>query len=714
MTPKNDGFFLRIIEARAKDVGKGLARLDPSDIDALSLDSGDIIEIIGKRRAVARVLPSYPGERERHTMQIDGITRENSGAGIGEKVRVVKAQFRPALKIGLQLLAGPLEAGEKDVSYLSHIIEGLPLVKGDKIRVNLFGTGIQDYLVTSVNPECNVIVNLQTKFTLSGKSGVQERKQERITYEDVGGLWKELQKIREMIELPLKYPEVFTRLGIEAPKGVLLYGPPGTGKTLIARAVAHETEASFIHVNGPEIIHKFYGESEAHLRDIFEKAKSGAPSILFLDELDAIAPRRDEVTGEVEKRVVAQLLALMDGIESRGQVIIIGATNIPHALDPALRRPGRFDREITIGVPDPAARLEILQIHTRGMPLASDVDLDYLSKTTHGFVGADLAALCREAALTCLRNLFPQIDFSTGYLPEEILFSLKVSMDHFLNALKEIEPSSTREVIVEIPDVGWSSIGGLEAVKKQLREAVEWPLKYPRFFQEYDINPYKGILLYGLPGTGKTMLAKALARESELNFILVNGPSLLSKWVGESEKGLREIFRKAKQAAPCIVFFDEIDSLVPRRGSGLDSVVTDRLISQFLTEIDGLVELRGVFVLAATNRPDLLDPAVLRPGRFDLLLEISLPDQYDRFQIIMINMQHKPLSQEVSLEKISLMTEGMSGAEISALCREAALEALREVIILDKVQKLENSTPVIQWIHFQRAFNQIRSCEVRK
>jgi transitional endoplasmic reticulum ATPase len=519
-----------------------------------------------------------------------------------------------------------------------------------------------------------------------------------ITYEDIGGLHEELQRIREMIELPLKHPELFRHLGIEPPKGVILYGPPGTGKTLIAKAIANETGAHFISINGPEIMSKFYGESEARLREVFQEAEQNAPSIVFIDELDAIAPKRGEVTGEVERRVVSQLLTLMDGLKSRGQVVVIGATNRIEAIDPALRRPGRFDREIRIGVPDRNGRREILLIHTRRMPLAEDVDLDELADITHGFVGADIAALVREAAMNALRRYLPEIDLEKEVIPAEVLEKIKVSREDFANALKTIQPSALREVVLEVPNVKWTDIGGLEAVKQELMEAVEWPLKYPEVFKRLGIRPPRGILLYGPPGTGKTLLAKAVATESQANFISVKGPEVLSKWVGESEKAVREIFRKARETAPCIIFFDELDSIAPRRGFHTDAGVTDRIVNQLLTEMDGIQSLKGVVVLGATNRPDILDPALLRPGRFDRVLYVPPPDKAARLAIFKIHTREMPLDEDVDLDILASVTEGYTGADIEAVVREAAMLAARENINAQKVSMR----------HFEKALLKIK------
>jgi transitional endoplasmic reticulum ATPase len=531
-----------------------------------------------------------------------------------------------------------------------------------------------------------VLISPATVIRLASEEG--KREPGTITYEDIGGLRREMRRIREMIELPLRYPEVFERLGIDPPKGVLLHGPPGCGKTLIARAVAHETSAHFVHVNGPEIMAKYYGEAEGNLRAIFDEAKKRAPAIIFIDEIDAIAPKREEMSGDrqVERRVVAQLLALMDGLESRGNVIVVAATNIPNTLDPALRRPGRFDREIAIGVPDKDGRREILEIHTRGMPLAADpstdsgqvVNLDRLAAVTHGFVGADLEALSREAAMSALRRLMPDIDFAQAHIPYDKLMALEVTMDDFLAALAEVEPSAIREVFTEVPDVGWADVGGLDKVKQLLMEAVEWPLHYGPLFRHAGVRPSKGILLHGPPGTGKTLLAKALARESEANFIAVKGPQLLSMWVGESERGVREVFRKARQSAPCIIFLDEVDALAPRRGGGGDSQVTERVVSQLLTELDGIEELKEVVVLAATNRLDRVDPALLRPGRFDFLVELPAPDQEARLSILRVHTRRMPLADDVNLAALAAETEGFVGAEIEELCRRAALLAIRE------------------------------------
>ncbi|MBE9547390.1 MAG: CDC48 family AAA ATPase, partial [Proteobacteria bacterium] len=580
---------LKVAEAASKDVGRGIVRLDPADFQKIGVEVGDVVALKGKRETVAKVMPAYMEDRGKDLIRLDGITRENAGVGIDEKITLTKSDFKPAQKI----VVTPLTSMRSyDARYIGSLLEGLPLLAGDMVRARLIGTRTQDFKVVSTKPAGVVIINPKTVMRIQEKKGVGEAVT-RISYEDIGGLGKEIGRIREMIELPLKYPQVFERLGIDPPKGVLLHGPPGCGKTLIAKAVANETDAYFDHISGPEIMHKYYGESEAHLRRIFEDATSHAPSIIFLDEIDAIAPKREELGGEkqVEKRVVAQLLALMDGLSSRGQVIVIGATNIPNVLDPALRRPGRFDREIEISIPDKNGRLEILNVHTRGMPLAEDVDLVRISEITHGFVGADLEALSREAAMVTLRELFPIIDFQMEEIPYETLMKLQVTMDDFMEGLKEVEPSAIREVFTEIPDVKWSDVGGLSEIKSVLKETIEWPLKYDKLFEHAKTSPSKGILLYGPPGTGKTLLAKAVASESEVNFISVKGPEILSKWVGESEKGIREVFKKAKQASPCIIFFDEIDSVVPRRGSEAASHVVDRVISQFLTELDGIEEL---------------------------------------------------------------------------------------------------------------------------
>ncbi len=672
---------LRVAEGQSKDVGRGIARIDPQDFEGIGAAIGDIVAIAGKRTTVAKIMPAYHADRGKGIVQIDGIIRENAQASLDEKVRIHKVDHQIAKRISLAPIGSrrTLPRGS-DSRYVGRLLEGLVITEGDRVRANLFGTRSVDFTVTDTSPEGAVMVAATTITKIEGERADRDRGL-KVSYEDIGGLDKEIQRIREMIELPLKYPEVFDRLGIEAPRGVLLHGPPGCGKTLIARAVASETSANFFPVNGPEIIHKFYGESEAHLREIFEQASRNAPGIIFLDEIDAIAPKREEVHGEVEKRVVAQLLALMDGLKSRGEVIVIGATNIPNSLDPALRRPGRFDREITISIPDKNGRLEILEIHTRGMPLADDVDLERLAEITHGFVGADLEALCREAAMITLRQLMPDIDFAQSHIPYERLLELEVTMDNFLTALGEVEPSAIREVFTEVPDIRWEDIGGLEGAKEILRETVEWPLKYPELFAQAKTRPPKGILLYGPPGTGKTLLAKGVASESETNFISVKGPALMSKWMGESEKGVREVFKKARQAAPCIIFFDEIDALAPVRGyGGGDSHVAERVVSQFLTEMDGIEELKGVIVLAATNRLDIVDLALLRPGRFDVLIELPVPDRETREAIFKIHTRGKPLASDVDLGILTDMTEGLVGADIESTCRQASMLAIREFL----------------------------------
>jgi len=659
---------------------------------------------------------------------MDGILRANSQTGLDDRVVVQLVSVQTARNIVLTSKQAPADphssslrkSGEADRSggkvtegrYLARLMDGIPVITKDQVRVNLFGTRTQTFTVAETTPAGPVLISPSTIIRVSMESPDGSVKHERgaITYEDIGGLHRVLRRIREMIELPLRYPEVFERLGIDPPKGVLLHGPPGCGKTLIARAVAHETSAYFIHINGPEIVDKYYGASEANLRNFFEDARRHAPAIIFIDEIDALAPKREEMSGDrqVERRVVAQLLALMDGLESRGNVIVIAATNIPNTLDPALRRPGRFDREIAIGVPDKDGRREIIEVHSRGMPLASDVDLNWLAGITHGFVGADLEALCREAAMSALRRLMPDIDFAQASIPYDQLMALEVTSADFTNALAEVEPSAIREVFTEIPDVSWEDVGGLAEIKKLLMEAVEWPIRHTDLFEHVGVRPPKGILLYGPPGTGKTLLAKAVAHQSEANFISVKGPQLLSMWVGESERGVREVFHKARQAAPCIVFFDEIEAIAPQRGGGGDNQVTERVVSQLLTELDGIEELKGVVVLAATNRLDRVDPALLRPGRFDFLVELPIPDLQTRLDILHIHTQKMPLAGDVSLEYLAKTTEGMAGADLEGLCHRAALLAIREFLDLqvDKAAltpEMMKSQLTVSAIHFEIA-----------
>jgi len=675
---------LKVTEGLGKDVGRALARMGPEDLERLEVALGDTIEVAGKRKTVCKAMPSYKEFRGQSRVQLDGLTRENAGAALDEFVQIRKVTIRAAQRIVLVPLTITPDA--RDLNYIASLVDGLPVQAGDRIRAALFGSRYADFKVESTTPQGPVLINPTTELEV-GKILAKEQTQAAaaVPYEDIGGLKPQLHRIREMIELPLRHPEVFERLGIDAPKGVLLHGPPGCGKTLIARAIAHETDANFFSVSGPEIIHKFYGESEAHLRKIFEEAARKGPSIIFLDEIDAIAPQREKVVGDVEKRVVAQLLALMDGLTKRQNVIVIGATNIPNALDPALRRPGRFDREIAIPIPDRNGRLAILEIHSRGMPFNKDVNLSHLAEITHGFVGADLEALCREAAMICLRDLLTDIDFSLERIPYERLAKLEVHMEHFMGAMQDVEPSAIREVFVEIPNVHWEDLGGLAEVRERLQEAVEWPLQYPQLFAQAGMHPPKGILLAGLPGCGKTLLAKAIATESRVNFISVKGPALLSKYVGESERQLRDVFRKARQAAPCIIFFDEIDALIPARTEGSsDSPVTDRVLSQFLAEMDGIEELNNVLVLGATNRPDRLDPAVLRPGRFDDIIEIPAPDAAGRREIFEIHLRDKPLSQPFSIEDMADRTAGRTGADIASICNLAALKAVRRAVAASK------------------------------
>ncbi len=676
MDKKDKTVALKVVEAKPYDAGRGIARIDPEVAYDLGLQTGDVIGIEGKKRTAAIIWPGYPEDSNSGAIRIDGTVRRNAGVSIDDRVQIRKIHTAPAQKILFSPIQPlKIQGGE---AYLTHNLEGRVITRGDVVELNIMGRRV-DLVVVSIKPVADsVLIGSGTSIEISDKPAKEMPSIPRVSYEDIGGLGDEVRKVREMIELPLRHPEIFERLGVEAPKGVLLHGPPGTGKTLLAKALASETNANFLTLSGPEIMSKFYGESEERLREIFQQAEENAPSIILIDEIDSIAPKREEVTGEVERRVVAQLLAVMDGLKARGKVVVIGATNRPNAIDPALRRPGRFDREIEIGVPDRKARLEILQIHTRGMPLADDVKLEKFADLTHGFVGADLAALTREAAMNSIRRVLPELDLEVQSIPAEILNKMTVTGDDFNNALREMNPSALREVFIESPNIHWSDIGGLEDAKQELKEAVEWPMKYSMLFKQSGAHPPKGILLYGAPGTGKTMLAKAVATESEANFISVKGPEFLSKWVGESEKAVRETFRKAKQAAPCIIFFDEIDSITPTRGTGSDSHVSERVISQMLSEIDGLEELHNITVIAATNRPDIIDPALLRPGRIDRLVYVTPPDKEARYEIFKVHTSKTPLNSDVDLNKLAEDTDGFTGADIASVCNEATILAIRE------------------------------------
>jgi len=668
---------LRVGDARQRDVGRGIARIDQRTMQKLGISAGDVIEIINKRTTSAIAWPAYSEDQNRDIIRIDGFTRKNCGVAINEYVVVRPAKVKTALSLTLAPVDMRLNVDEDFTNFVKNRLMERTLVEGDTTLVMMLGHAIP-FTVSKTRPHGIIKVTTETRLTILNEPAPEGKGLPRTTYEDIGGLHEEIQRVREMVELPLRHPELFQRLGIEPPKGVLLHGPPGCGKTLLARAVANESEANFYSINGPEIMSKFYGESEARLREIFQQAQQNAPSIIFVDELDAIAPKREEVTGEVERRVVAQLLALMDGLSGRGNVIVIGATNRPSALDPALRRPGRFDREIEIGVPDKKGRYEVLQIHTRGMPLAEDVDLKRLADMTHGYTGADLSALSRETAMKALRRYLPQINLEEERIPPAVLERMEVKMDDFVGAYKEVTPTAMREVYIEVSTVHWDDIGGLEEVKQHLKEAVEWPMKNPEMFTRLGIRPPKGILLYGPPGCGKTLLARAVSTESEANFITIKGPEVFSKWVGESEKAIREVFRKARMAAPAVVFLDEIDSITPRRGMGMsDSGVSERVISQLLTEMDGIVTLQDIVVIAATNRPDMVDTAVLRPGRFDRLIYVPEPDDKSRLQIFKIYTKGMPMCPDVDLNQLAAITKYYSGADIESLCREAAMHALR-------------------------------------
>ena len=704
---------LKVLEAYTRDVGRGVARIDYDSMDTLNASTGDVIEIKGKRRTVAKCLPLYPSDEGKGIIRIDGLGRNNSGIAIGDTISVRKIKAVAAEKV----VVAPLEAIPPiDERYLADALESVPLIKGDNVMVPYFG-GRLTFQVIGVTPAADaVLITQKTVFHIAEK-GETLRGVPQVTYEDIGGIHNEIKKVREMIELPLRHPEIFEKLGIEAPKGVLLYGPPGTGKTLLAKAVANESNAHFISISGPEIMSKFYGESEARLREIFKEAREKAPSIIFVDEIDSIAPKREEVTGEVERRVVSQMLSLMDGLEARGKVIVISATNRPNAIDPALRRPGRFDREIEIKVPDKKGRKDILQIHSRNMPLSDDVNMDKISSVSHGYVGADLEYLCKEAAMKCLRRLLPILNLEEEKLPPETLDKLIVTHEDFTKALIEVTPSGMREVFIENPDVKWSDVGGLKEVKQELQEAVEWPMKYPGLYDKLGHSMPRGILLHGPSGTGKTLLAKAVATESEANFISVRGPELLSKWVGESERGIREIFKRARQSSPCVVFFDEIDSIAPIRGAGGETAVSERVVSQLLTELDGMENMHGVVVLAATNRADMIDPALLRPGRFDKIIQIPLPDKESRKSILKINAEKIPTIMEesdpnhVDFEKLSEMTDGLSGADTASIANTAVsivihkfLDANPDVKDIEK----QSDDAKVEMKHFEEAVKKVR------
>ncbi|BCU67231.1 ATPase AAA [Sulfolobales archaeon HS-7] len=701
------GITLKVVEAKPNDVGRKLARLSEGLMRKLGLDNGDYVEIRGPK-GITILQVKEGGDLSSKEIRIDGYSRSTVGVSVGDEVEVKKVDVQPANKV----ILAPIQAIRFDQSFVEYVKEYLqdkPLVRGETVAIPVY-TEFLDLVVVNTTPSNAVKITDRTELEIR-EEPVKEKPETytKVSWEDVGDLEEVKEKLREIVELPMKHPEIFSRLGIEPPKGVLLYGPPGVGKTLLARALASEIGAYFTSINGPEIMSKFYGESEQRLREIFKEAEDNSPAVIFIDEIDAIAPKREEVTGEVEKRVVAQLLTLMDGIKGRGKIVVIGATNRPDAVDPALRRPGRFDREIEIRPPDVRARKEILSVHTRNMPLAKDVNLDTLAEMTYGYTGADIAALAKEAALTALRRFISEkkINLEQGQIPAEVLKDLEVTNDDFINAMKVVRPTLLREVYVEVPNVRWDSIGGLNDVKQQLREAIEWPLKYPKVFENSGITPPKGILLFGPPGTGKTLLAKAVATEAAANFIAIRGPEIMSKWVGESEKAVRQVFERARQASPAIVFFDEIDSIAATRGYDTSSGVTERIVNQLLSEMDGIVPLNKVVVIAATNRPDIIDPALLRPGRFDRLVYVPPPDRSARLEILKVHTRKVPLDNSVNLETIAEKTEGYTGADLEALVREAVMTALREydpAKINEKIGDGKEAFPLrVKMEHFEKA-----------
>ncbi len=670
---------LKIEESPQQHVGRGRAIIDPKVIEDQKWNTGQILELTYNKKTHVKLWPGSPEEYGSGIIKVDGMTRQNIGAGIGDKISLKTVEVANAEQIVLSPTEKIAAEGLQEYMIYNHLNH--VFTTGDSVSLNTQMGGRVQFIVTNTKPSKPVLVTENTIFKLGAMTKEVDSSFPRITYDELGGLKNEVQKIREMVELPMRHPELFDKIGVEAPKGVLLYGPPGTGKTLLAKAVAGETNAHFISLSGPEIMGKHYGESEERIREIFTQAEENAPSIIFIDEIDSIAPKRDEVSGELEKRIVSQLLTLMDGMKSRGKVVVIAATNRPDSIDPALRRPGRFDREIEIGIPDDEGRFDILSIHTRGMPIDEKVDLKQISKITHGFVGADLEVLSKEAAMRSLRRILPEIDLDEEKISSEILQKIQITGDDFRDALKEVRPSALREVQVQIPDVNWDDVGGLDALKEELKEAVEWPIKYKDAYDYVNLDTPKGVLLHGPPGTGKTLIAKALAKMTESNFISIKGPELLSKWVGESEKGVREIFRKARQAAPCIIFLDEVDALVPRRGSsGSDSHVTENVVSQILTEIDGLEELNNVLIIGATNRLDIVDEALLRPGRFDRIIKVPNPDEKGRQHIFEIHTKNKPLASDIKISEIVKLTDDFSGAEIAAVANRAAIRALKRYV----------------------------------
>ncbi len=674
---------LTVVEARRDDIGRGIVRIDPETLRKIGASPGDVLEIEGRTKTVAKAMPTFKDQRGQQIIQLDGVGRTNAGVALGQKALIKKVSHAVARRV----VVAPLGAGalhEDEIEHTARRLDGLAVRTGDRVRIALFGGNHRDFNVMRTEPDGPVMIHPDTLLAVEGARGGEQKRaaseaEDIVTYDDLGGMEREVAKIREMIELPLSHPEIFERLGMTPPKGVLLHGLPGCGKTLLARAVAHESSAAFIYVSGPEIIQKFYGESEAQLRKIFDDARRRAPCIIFFDEIDSLAPKRERVEGEVEKRVVAQLLASMDGLKSRGDVIVMAATNRLNSIDPALRRPGRFDREIAIGIPNEHARREILEIYARGMPLAEGIDLADLAETTHGFTGADLNALCREAAMAALRRQLPELSLDSGPVPYEALMAMDVKMSDFREGLSEVTPSGLREVSVEVPNVRWEDVGGLEPIKATLREAIAWPLSQPLLFEKIGLQPPRGILLYGPPGNGKTLLVKALSSQSNLNFISVKGPELLSKYVGESEQGVRELFTRARHAAPCIIFLDEVDALAPKRGFDGRSPVTDRVVSQLLTELDGVEALGNVWVIAATNRLDMIDDALLRPGRLDFHLEVTRPDRDARAAILGVHLRKRPVDERIDLAALADLTEGMSAAEIRFLCDRAALNAIRRI-----------------------------------